>query len=37
MGLALLLGHRSNRVKPTVVYEDVQDELIYKAAFTLDA
>lgn len=37
MGLALLLGHRWNRVKPTVVYEDVQDELTYEAAFTLDA
>jgi hypothetical protein len=37
MGLALLLGHRWNRVRPTVVYEDVQDELVYELAFTLDA
>ncbi|MGH3922582.1 MAG: SAVED domain-containing protein [Pseudonocardiaceae bacterium] len=37
MGLALLLGHRWNRVKPTVVYEDVQNALVYEAAFTLDA
>jgi CBASS immunity sensor of nucleotide second messenger signals len=37
LGLALLLGHRWNRVKPTVPYEDVQNELTYEAAFTLDA
>ena len=37
LGLALLLGHRWNRERPTVVYEDVQNELTYEAAFTLDA
>ncbi len=37
MGLALLLGHRWNRIRPTVVYEDVQNELVYEMAFTLDA
>jgi hypothetical protein len=33
MGLALLLGHRWNRVAPTVVYEDLA-QLGYEAAFT---
>lgn len=37
MGLALLLGHRWNRVRPTVVYEDVQSDVVYEQAFTLDA
>jgi len=36
MGLALLLGHRWNRVAPTVVYEDLA-VLGYEAAFTVNA
>ncbi len=36
MGLALLLGHRWNRVAPTVVYEDIA-ALGYGAAFTVSA
>lgn len=36
MGLALLLGHRWNRVAPTVVYEDIA-ALGYEAAFTVSA
>jgi len=36
MGLALLLGHRWNRVAPTVVYEDLA-ALGYEAAFTVSA
>lgn len=36
MGLALLLGHRWNRVAPTVVYEDLAS-LGYEAAFTVSA
>jgi hypothetical protein len=36
MGLALLLGHRWNRVVPTVVYEDLA-ALGYDAAFTVSA
>ena len=36
MGLALLLGHRWNRVAPTVVYEDLAG-LGYEAAFTVNA
>jgi hypothetical protein len=36
MGLALLLGHRWNRVAPTVVYEDLVS-LGYEAAFTVSA
>jgi hypothetical protein len=36
MGLALLLGHRWNRVAPTVVYEDLA-ALGYDAAFTVTA
>jgi SMODS-associated and fused to various effectors sensor domain len=36
MGLALLLGHRWNRVAPTVVYEDLKDAG-YEAAFTVSA
>ena len=34
MGLALLLGHRWNRVAPTTVYEDLA-ALGYEAAFTI--
>jgi hypothetical protein len=37
MGLALLLGHRWNRLRPTVVYEDVRTEHLYEAAFTIQA
>ena len=37
MGLAALLGHRWNRVRPTIVYEDVRYEHTYEAAFTVDA
>lgn len=37
MGLAILLGHRWNRVKPTTVYEDVRGEHTYEEAFTVDA
>jgi hypothetical protein len=36
MGLALLLGHRWNRVAPTIVYEDLA-ALGYEAAFTISA
>jgi len=36
MGLALLLGHRWNRVAPTVVYEDLAAHG-YEAAFTVSA
>lgn len=36
MGLALLLGHRWNRVAPTIVYEDIAS-LGYEAAFTVSA
>lgn len=36
MGLALLLGHRWNRVAPTIVYEDLQADG-YEAAFTITA
>lgn len=37
MGLALLLGHRWNRLRPTVVYEHVATQDVYEAAFTVDA
>ncbi len=37
MGLALMLGHRWNRLRSTVVYEDVATERIYEEAFTIDA
>lgn len=37
MGLSLLLGHRWNRLRPTVVYEDVQGAAVYEQAFTVDA
>jgi hypothetical protein len=36
MGLALLLGHRWNRIAPTVVYEDLA-ALGYEAAFSVSA
>jgi len=36
MGLALLVGHRWNRVAPTVVYEDQKDAR-YEAAFIVSA
>jgi hypothetical protein len=36
MGLALLIGHRWNRVAPTIVYEDLKDAR-YEAAFTVSA
>ena len=36
MGLALLLGHRWNRVAPTIVYEDLA-ALGYEAAFNVSA
>ena len=36
MGLALLLGHRWNRVAPTTIYEDLQADG-YEAAFTITA
>jgi hypothetical protein len=37
MGLALLLGHRWNRVAPTIVYEDLGGKLSYEAAFMISA
>jgi hypothetical protein len=37
MGLALLLGHRWNRLRPTVVYEDVRTVQGYEAAFAVEA
>jgi len=36
MGLAVLLGHRWNRIAPTIVYEDLA-ALGYEAAFTISA
>ncbi|MCA2178979.1 SAVED domain-containing protein [Nonomuraea glycinis] len=36
-GLALLLGHRWNRVAPTTVYEDLGSGHGYTAAFSIDA
>jgi SMODS-associated and fused to various effectors sensor domain len=36
MGLALILGHRWNRLAPTTVYEDIA-ALSYEAAFTVSA
>ena len=35
IGLALLLGHRWNRVAPTIVYDDLPPG--YEAAFTISA
>lgn len=37
LGLSLLLGHRWNRLRPTVVYEHLRDEVLYEEAFTVDA
>lgn len=37
MGLALLLGHRWNRVRPTLVYEDLHGPAGYEHAFTVAA
>lgn len=37
LGFSLLLGHRWNRVAPTVVYEDVHTSGTYELAFTVDA
>jgi SMODS-associated and fused to various effectors sensor domain/TIR domain len=37
IGLTLLLGHRWNCVRRTVVYEDVQGPFVYEKAFTVDA
>jgi hypothetical protein len=37
MGLAVLLGHRWNRLRRTVVYEDVRTAQGYEAAFTIEA
>lgn len=36
MGLAVLLGHRWNRVASTIVYEELA-ALGYEAAFTVSA
>jgi hypothetical protein len=36
MGLALLVGHRWNRVGPTTIYEDIAS-LGYEPAFTISA
>ncbi|MEU6449802.1 SAVED domain-containing protein [Streptomyces sp. NPDC046979] len=36
-GLALLLGHRWNRLRPTIVYEDVNAEQAYEKAFVVNA
>ncbi|MFD6694772.1 SAVED domain-containing protein [Micromonospora aurantiaca (nom. illeg.)] len=37
MGLALLLGHRWNRVAPTTVYEEIRHNVQYEPAFTINA
>ncbi|MHA3700721.1 SAVED domain-containing protein [Jatrophihabitans sp. YIM 134969] len=37
LGLALLLGHRWNRIKPTVVYEDLGNDAGYELAYTVSA
>ncbi|MER6718072.1 SAVED domain-containing protein [Streptomyces halstedii] len=37
MGLALLLGHRWNRLRPTVVYKDVGTAQVYEPAFVVQA
>ncbi|MEY9887698.1 hypothetical protein ABIA31_001327 [Catenulispora sp. MAP5-51] len=37
LGLALLLGHRWNRIRPTTVYEDVATADFYEPAFFIDA
>ncbi|MDX6501984.1 MAG: SMODS-associated and fused to various effectors sensor domain [Blastocatellia bacterium] len=37
LGLAVLLGHRWNRVKPTAVYEEIPSEGKYEPAFEVQA
>jgi hypothetical protein len=37
MGLALMLGHRWNRLRTTTVYEDLNHNPVYEAAFTIHA
>lgn len=37
MGLALMLGHRWNRLRTTTVYEDLNRTPMYEAAFTIRA
>jgi hypothetical protein len=37
MGLALLLGNRWNRLRPTTVYEDVNKQQVYEKAFVVQA
>jgi hypothetical protein len=37
MGLALLLGHRWNRVAPTTVHDEVRADVQYEAALTVSA
>jgi hypothetical protein len=37
MGLSLLLGHRWNRIAPTLVYEEIRTDAQYEAAFTVSA
>lgn len=37
MGLSVLLGHRWNRLRPTIVYEDVHIDDGYEPAFHIDA
>lgn len=36
-GLALLLGNRWNRLRPTTVYEDVNAQQVYEKAFVINA
>jgi hypothetical protein len=36
-GLALLLGHRWNALRPTTIYEDIRQQPRYEPALTLDA
>jgi hypothetical protein len=37
MGLAVLLGNRWNRLRPTTVYEDINGQQVYEKAFTVVA
>ncbi|MFF7159623.1 SAVED domain-containing protein [Streptomyces sp. NPDC008139] len=37
MGLAVLLGNRWNRLRPTTVYEDINGQQVYEKAFTIEA
>jgi hypothetical protein len=37
MGLAVLLGNRWNRLRPTTVYEDINGQQVYEKAFVIDA